>query len=74
MQLPPMPWRILVIATLVGGVGGGIFGFVRGLSYLPTLPFAIVEGGILFGVPSAVLGLLVTGAWALGSAVRRRCA
>ena len=67
-----MPWRISVIAALVGGIGGGIFGFVRGLSYLPTLPFAVVEGGILFGVPAAVVGLLLTGAWSLGSAALRR--
>jgi hypothetical protein len=74
MQWLPMPWRILVIATLIGVVGGGIFGFVRGLAYLPTLPFAVVEGGILFGVPAAVLGLLLAGVWWLGSAARRRSA
>jgi hypothetical protein len=68
-----MPWRILVIMTFVGAIGGGAFGFVRGLYYLPTLPFAIVEGGILFTVPAIVVGLVATGAWSLGSAVRRRC-
>jgi hypothetical protein len=68
-----MPWRILVILTLVGAVAGGIFGFVRGLYYLPTLPFAIIEGGILFAVPALAVGFLATGAWSLGSAVRRRC-
>jgi hypothetical protein len=67
-----MPWRILVVVTLVGVVGGGVFGLVRGLSYLPTLPFAIVEGGILFCVPAAVLGLVFTAAWSLGNTVRRR--
>jgi hypothetical protein len=39
--VPPMPWRILIVVTFVGVVGGAIFGFIRGLSYLPTLPFAI---------------------------------
>ena len=67
-----MPWRLSVIVSLVGVVGGAVFGFVRGLSYLPTLPVAIVEGGILFGVPAALLGLAITGAYSLGSAARRR--
>jgi hypothetical protein len=66
-----MPWRILTVVALVGVIGGGIFGFVRGLNYLPTLPFAVIEGGILFGVPAAVLGLLLVGAWSFGGAVRR---
>lgn len=74
MTLPPMPWRILVVAALVGVVGGGIFGLVRGLGYLPTLPFAIVEGGILFGVPAALFGLVGVGVWSIGSAFRRRSA
>jgi hypothetical protein len=69
-----MPWRIFVLVTLAGVIGGGVFGFVRGLHYLPTLPFAVIEGGILFGVPAVVTGLLITGAWSLGSAVRRRSA
>jgi hypothetical protein len=67
-----MPWRIAVVAATVGVLGGAIFGFIRGLSYLPTLPIAILEGGILFGVPAVFFGLLVTGAWSLGSTVRHR--
>jgi hypothetical protein len=74
MKLPPMPWRILVTLAMAGAVGGGVWGFFRGLYNLPTLPFAVIEGGILFGVPAALLGLLVTGVWSLGSAVRRRSA
>ena len=66
-----MPWRILVSATLIGVVGGGIFGFVRGLHYLPTLPVAVVEGAILFGVPASLVGLLGTGVWSLAKAARR---
>ena len=69
-----MPWRILVIATLVGFAGGGVWGFIRGLYNLPTVPFVIIEGGILIGVPAALIGLLLTGAWSLGSALRRRSA
>lgn len=69
-----MPWRILAVVALLGVVSGAVFGFVRGLSYLPTLPFAIIEGGILFGVPAALLGLLLVGAWSLGSAVRHHTA
>jgi hypothetical protein len=68
-----MPWRILLVATLAGVVGGGIWGLVRGLYYLPTVPFAVVEGAILFGVPAALVGLVATGLWFLGSAARRRC-
>jgi hypothetical protein len=67
-----MPWRLLAIPATLGCVGGGVFGFVRALDYLPTLPFAIIEGGILFGVPLALVGLLLVGFWSLGRAVRRR--
>ena len=68
--LPPMPWRLLAVMAVLGVFGGAIFGFIRGLSYLPTLPFAIVEGGILFGAPAALLGLLLVGVWSLGTAMR----
>jgi hypothetical protein len=72
MIVPPMPWRIVVVVGLAGVTVGVLFGLVRGLDYLPTLPFALVEGGVLFGVPAALLGLLLAGLWSLGSAVRRR--
>jgi hypothetical protein len=67
-----MPWRVLRGCTLVGVVVGAIFGFVRGLDYAPTLPFAVVEGAILFGVPACVLGLLVAAGWSVAGGVRRR--
>jgi hypothetical protein len=72
VRLPPMPWRIWFIVACLGVGGGALFGFARGLSYLPTLPFAIVEGGILIGVPANLLGLALTGIWSLGSAARER--
>ena len=74
MTLPAMPWRILVVVAIAGAVGGGFFGVVRGLSYLPTLPFAMVEGAILFGVPAALLGLVLVGGWTIGTSVRRNSA
>lgn len=70
MGLPPMPWRLLIVPAFLGGIGGAVFGFVRGLAYLPTLPVAIVEGALLIGVPAAVLGLLLVGVWSIGSIVR----
>lgn len=74
VTLPPMPWRILVVCTLLGVASGAIWGFIRGLYNLPTVPFAVIEGGILFGVPAVLVGLLLTGAWALGRAVRHHAA
>lgn len=67
-----MPWRLLAGSCVAGVLGGAAFGFVRGLDYLPTLPFAVVEGGFLIGVPATVLGLILVGVWSLGSAVRRQ--
>lgn len=72
MWVPPMPWRILAVVAATGAAGGAIWGFVRGLANLPTLPFAVVEGAILFGVPASILGLLLAAVWSVGSAVRRR--
>lgn len=67
-----MPWRLLVVCGLVGVVGGAMVGFARGLSYVATLPFAIVEGAVLFGVPASVLGLLMVGCWLLVTRTRRQ--
>lgn len=67
-----MPWRLLAGSCVAGVLGGAAFGFVWGLDYLPTLPFAVVEGGFLIGVPATVLGLILVGVWSLGSAVRRQ--
>ena len=45
---------------------GAVWGFVRGLSYVPTLPVAVVEGGLLFliaGLAPAVLAGLGAALW-----------
>lgn len=70
--MPPMPWRLLVVCSALGVAGGATFGFVRGLAYPPTLPLAIIEGGLLIGVPSALFGLVLAAAWLCASALRRR--
>lgn len=61
-----------LVCGLVGIVGGAVVGFARGLSYLPTLPFAIIEGAILVGVPATVLGLMLVGCWLLVRSALRR--
>ena len=72
--MPAMPWRIWVFTLLLGMFGGAIFGFVRGLSHVPTLYFAVLEGALLIGAPAALLGLLLVGVWILGGRLRRHSA
>jgi hypothetical protein len=36
----------------------GVWGFVRGVGYPPTVAFAVVEGGVVFAVPGLLVGLL----------------
>ncbi len=67
-----MPWRLLAFCGQVGVVVGAIVGLIRGLSYLSTLPFAIIEGAILVGVPASVVGLLMVGCWSLVTSARHR--
>jgi hypothetical protein len=57
----PLFWRCYVICTLLAVAAGAAWGFDRGLYHLPTLPFAIIEGAILFGVPGALVGIAVAG-------------
>lgn len=66
-----MPWRFVVGCSLVGIVAGAIFGFVRGLHYMPTLVVAIIEGAVLFAVPAALLGLLFAACWSLATGLHR---
>jgi hypothetical protein len=70
VHLPPMPWRVFAIVTLIGVLGGAIVGFILGLGYLPTLPFAVIEGALLIGIPAAALGLLLTGVVEAGRRLR----
>jgi hypothetical protein len=48
VRLPPEPAELLKWCAIFGFGGGAIAGLVLGLHYLPTVPFAIVEGAILF--------------------------
>jgi len=70
----PALLRLVAVSALVGVACGAVFGFVRGLDHPPTLAFAVVEGAILFGVPSWLFGLLLAGAWWIAMSVRRRVA
>ena len=54
------------------GVIGAAWGFVRGLSYLPTLWAAPLEGSLLFAGPAAVAGLPVVGLTLLALSMIRR--
>jgi hypothetical protein len=56
------------VVAVLAGVAGGIWGFVRGLGYLPTLAFAVAEGAAIFAVPGLLLGAVV----GLVSALRLR--
>jgi hypothetical protein len=58
--------RCIIIGTVLAMVGGAVFGFVRGLDHLPTLPFAVIEGATLIGVPGSVAGTGVAGLITLG--------
>lgn len=66
-------WRTYLLWVLAVGVTGAVWGFVRGLSYLPTLWAAPIEGGLLFGIPAALLGLAVVGlTWVVRRALTSR--
>lgn len=71
VMLPAMPWRMLAVCAPLGGLVGAIVGFIRGLQHLPTRPFAIIEGAILFGVPASLLGVLLVGWWSMVRSVRQ---
>ena len=63
--------RCMAAGGAVGAGAGAVWGFVRGLAYLPTLPVAIIEGAILLGVPAALSGLVVGGVAAVAGSVLR---
>jgi hypothetical protein len=52
--------RVLAGGAVVGAALGGLAGLVIGsITYLPTAPFAIVEGGVLGAVSGVLVALLV---------------
>lgn len=52
--------RLMLWGAVVGGALGGIVGLVIGISsYLPTAPFAAVEGAVLGTISGVVLALLL---------------
>ena len=56
----PLPLRFAFVASVAAGAIGAIGGLVLGLTaYVPTAPFAVVEGGLLAGVAGFVAGLTV---------------
>ena len=62
---PFLPVHLFACFAVTGVLAGVLLGAVLGSRYLPTLPFALVEGGILVGVPAAVVGGLLAGVWSL---------
>lgn len=67
---PFLPLHLFVCFAATGVLAGVVLGAVLGSRYLPTLPFALVEGGILVGVPIALLGALIAGSWGLTRRLR----
>lgn len=64
-QLSPFV-RWFTIGSALAFLAGGVWGFVRGLDYLPTLPVAIIEGGFIIGVPGSIVATMVAGIiWAI---------
>ena len=61
--------RCVIVGAALAVAGGALFGFIRGLDYLPTLPFAVIEGAVLVGVPGGVAATVLAGLITLG---RRR--
>ena len=65
--------RLLLLGVAIGGVLGGGAGLVIGISaYLPTAPFAAVEGAVLGSVSGLVLALLLGAAAVLPRLRMRR--
>ena len=72
MRLPQLAARLLQWGALIGASLGAIVGLIIGmLTYLPTSPFALVEGAILGAVSGVVLAF-VGGAVAVMPRLRSR--
>jgi hypothetical protein len=53
-------FRMAWVTTLVVCMAGAAWGLQRGLSYPPTVAFAVIEGALLALVPGIVLGLVAS--------------
>ena len=67
-----MPVHLFACFAAAGVLAGVLLGAVLGRNYLSTLPFALVEGGILVGVPVAAVGGLAAGVWGLARRLQSR--
>lgn len=67
----PLFARCIVIGAAVPVAGGTVFGFIRGLDYLPTLPFAVIEGAILIGLPGSLAATVLAGLITFGHQLHR---
>ena len=56
--------------AVLGGVGV-LWGGIRGADDMPTLPVALVEGGLIFGIPAALIGGVVMRALSAWRGARR---
>jgi hypothetical protein len=63
--------RVSALTLVVIGGAGGVWGLVRGLAYLPTVWFAVLEGAFIFVILGAVPSVLVGLGAALWQRLRR---
>jgi hypothetical protein len=61
----------LTASAAVAVTAGAVWGFLRGLSYLPTLPVAVIEGALLIGIPGTLAGVVVAGVITLSARCSR---
>lgn len=61
-RLPRVLGRFLALGAGLGGAAGAVAGLIIGIrSYLPTSPFALVEGAVFGAVSGVVLACLAVG-------------
>lgn len=60
---PFLPVHLFLCAGAAGGAAGVVLGAVLSSAFLPTLPFAVIEGAVPAAV--AVLGAVLAGTWGL---------
>ena len=72
-RLGPVTVRAITVGSLAGAVVGSVIGLAIGIwAYLPTAPFAAVEGAVLGSVSGTVLAFLICGVAALARLWARR--